>query len=405
MWVLLGFLISYLLFFIQPIFFSSKAMQFPKYLPQEETIGVDLQQTLWFSKSFFVARHFIGDYTPFTDVLFAPLHKLQFLDAYKVITLFSLSSYMIITLIIPLLMCETRNIASLPSLIFITGLFSYGFQFELERGQFNCIAFCFCLVAIWIYHYHYKYRCLAYILFIISVQLKIYPLIFIVMLIRNWQDWRGNIKRLVIFATVNFAALFLFGPTAFIDFLKATTTNIQNPGIRFHNHSLSAFVTLASDFASTQGWTWVKLFVGSTQLIFLALIGVCIFLIILQTYRQKQNDMNPLLLLACTIGALVIPSVSYDYTLSILAAPVAIVFLNSRFLENENATHRKILSIVLLLIYSFAYSSTLFPSTNKSSILQSNFPALFTMLVVITIFTMIVKPSLKPKVSTTNEIS
>jgi len=50
-------------------------------------------------------------------------------------------------------------------------------------------------LANWIYHYQNKYRYLAYILFTISVQLKLFPLMFIHRcLLSDWQDWRNNLK-------------------------------------------------------------------------------------------------------------------------------------------------------------------------------------------------------------------
>ena len=70
-----------------------------------------------------------------------------------------------------------------------------------------------------------------------------------------------------------------------------------------------------------------------------------------QCYRQKQNGINPFLLLACTIGALLIPSVSNDYKLSILAAPVAIFLTNNRFWEQTNGPLIHIIFIMLLLIF------------------------------------------------------
>jgi hypothetical protein len=402
-WVILGFSISYMLFFIRPIFFSSHVMEFPTYVPADDPIGIDLKQMLGFSESWFVVKHFIGDYTPLTNVFLTPLLIVNFSWAYKIVTIASLFSYVMITLVFPLLTGKKRQVSSLPMLIIITGLFSYGFQFELERGQFNVIAVFNCFLAIWIYHYHNKYRILAYILFIISVQLKIYPIIFFVMLIDNWHAWRNNIKRLLILAAVNFALFFIFGPFVFVDFIKEVLNNIVNPTIRFDNHSIRVFMTLASNIASSHGWTWVNQYSGLVQFVLLALITLCIFLIILQSYRQNQKEINPLLLLACTIGALVIPSHSYDYTLSYLAAPVAVLFSNTRFLERANSPHLRIISKVLLFIFSAAYSSTLFSYTNKFSILQNNFPALFTMLLVITFLSLMLGPSLEGKVSETIE--
>jgi len=91
------------------------------------------------------------------------------------------------------------------------------------------------------------------------------------------------------------------------------------------------------------------------------------------------------LLLACTIGALLIPPVSHDYKLSILAAPVAILLSEmSSYTEGAIRSPRHFLTMMLVFILSFAYSTTLFSYTNKPLFMAYNFPALMTMLLVTT---------------------
>jgi predicted branched-subunit amino acid permease len=243
------------------------------------------------------------------------------------------------------------------------------------------IAVFICFLAVWIYHYHNKHRYLAYILFTISVQLKVFPFIFIVLLIGNWQDRRKNIKRLLMLAVVNLALLFVLGPYVFVDFMKAIIAQTVNPDIGPGNHSTRSFVTLLS---YKHGWVWMYQYLGWAQFALLAVIADCIFLIMLHTSRQKQGNINPLLLLACTIGALLIPSVSIDYKLSILAAPVAVLFANNNFWESLESRSPRIIFGVPLLIFSAAYSSTLFSFTNKPLLLENSFPVLIAMLLAIT---------------------
>ena len=120
----------------------------------------------------------------------------------------------------------------------------------------------------------------------------------------------------------------------------------------------------------------------------------------LRLYRHRQKGMNPLLLLVCTIGALLIPSASHDYTLSLLAAPVAIFLSSNIFSIRVKNLRLRILLISLLVIFSFTYFSTLYSYTNKPYyyIFGNNFPALFMMLLIITIFSLMSKPSFERKV-------
>ena len=383
-------------------------MQFPVYVPANGYIGEDLGQMLTYSESWFITKQtpYIGKnlYPPLASVLFTPLLGIEFSVAYKIVKLVNVLFYVLMTLILPLRISKERQVTSLLMLFFITGLFSYGFQFELERGQFNVIAAGTCFIAIWIYHYHNRYRCLAYFLFTISVQLKVFPAIFIVMFITNWHDWKNNIKRFLVLSIVNFALFFVLGTSVFVDFIKAIKAQSVNPSIWAGNHSIRSFVTSVSNIASQHGWPWVNDYSGLVQLAFLAIIAVCIFLIMIQAYRQKQNGVNSHLLLACTIGALLIPPVSHDYKLSILAAPVAILFSDmSSFSEGAIRSRRHFIIMMLVFTLSTAYATTLFSYTNKPSVLAYNFPALITMLLATTCLSTMSRPDLIRKVSETKE--
>jgi len=374
------------------VFFSAQAMKFFNHVPILDPIGCDLRQTLDFSYSWFVAKQtpYVGYnlYPPLHCVLFTPLLALDISVAYKAISLLSIFCFVFITFIFPIRISKEKSLTPLLMLIFITGLFSYGFQFELERGQFNLIAISFCFLAIWIYHYHNRYRYFAYALFTVSVQLKVFPFIFIVMLVSNWHDWKQNTKRLLLLSTINFSFLFVLGSGIFFDFIKAIKAQILYPFIWQGNHSIRSFVTLITPLTSKLGWAWTDQYSGLIQIFLFSLTGVCILLIILRTYLQNKSGINPYLFLACTLGALIIPSVSVDYKLSILAAPVA-VFLSDIFCflaPPKTRPHRYIFSILLLLIFSAAYSSTLFSYTYKPLLLRNNFPALLAMLLSITCF-------------------
>jgi len=388
-WVLLGFLISYLFFFIRPIFFSSNTMQFLIYVPAINPIGIDLKQILSYSESWFIFKHtpYIGGnlYPPLATIFFTPFLFINFSLAYKFVTLVSVFCYIMMTFAFPYWISKGGKVSPLLMLFFVTGLFSYGFQFELERGQFNVIAMFLCLFAIWIYHYKNNYRYLAYFLFIISVQLKIFPFIYIFMFITDWHDWEKNIKRFLALSILNFALFFILGFKIFFDFIVAIKAQTIHPYIWTGNHSIRSFVKLFNDFVSKKGWTWINQYSGLVQLLLVAITCVCIFLIIFLLYRKRENGINPYLLLACTIGALILPSVSHDYKLSILTAPVAVLMLDKHFFSLKGLRlHQHIFSISMIFIISFAYFSTLFSYTNKPSIITNNFPALMTILLATT---------------------
>ncbi len=395
--MLAGFLIIYFVFFICPVFLNSKHnMEFFKYVSAINPIGVDLKQMLSYSESWFMLKQtpYIGAnlYPPLATVLFTPLLFVDFATAYTMIVVVNLGVYIFTTYFFPLwLIARTKRYLS-PWLMFffITGLFSYGLQFELERGQFNLIAMFFCLFSIWIYHHHEKYRWWAYFLFAISIQLKVFPAIFIVMFVHDWKDWTNNIKRLIGLITLNFGLLFILGPQVFVDFLKAIKTQAVNPYVWIGNHSIRSFVGLFQMYGDRlpDKLSLMTTYSGLIQFVLLVFVAVCILLIILQAYRRPQKDINGYLLLACTVGSLIIPPVSHDYKLSILTAPVAVLFSTI----HDNTYHRlPIIVSILVLAFSLAYSSVLFSYTNKPIILSNNLPALMTMLFIITGLSLITK--------------
>ena len=130
-------------------------------------------------------------------------------------------------------------------LIFITGLTSYGFQFELERGQFNVIAMALCFSAIFLFHRKPKLSWLAYILFTIAIQLKLYPAIYILFFVRDWKDILANLRRFLCLGIVNIALLFILGWGVFLDFLNSLRGTAIDQMIWVGNLSIRSF---------TQSW-------------------------------------------------------------------------------------------------------------------------------------------------------
>lgn len=178
---------------------------------------------------------------------------------------------------------------------------------------------------------------------------------------------------------VNFVLFFVLGFHIFIDFTKAIYAQTVNPYIWIGNHSIRSFVVLSLDRANEYS--------GLAQMILLTITVACIFLIILRNYQEPRNGIDSYLLLACTIGASLVPSVSHDYKLSIITPSVAIVFsdIASSFGKVTQA-RRRLFLIALTFIFSFAYTSTLFSFTNKPWFLKSNCPALLIMLLMVTFF-------------------
>lgn len=391
-WFVTGFLLVYILLFLSPVFLNTdrSMVYFNRFLPNMNPIGADMNYTLDHVKSWVTTRHSPypeSFYPPLTYVLLSPLTLLNYPISYIVSTYLTLFSFVILTLLIPILFSTKKDI-TLIVLLSVTGLYSYGFQFELERAQYYSMAFLLCMLAIYIFHRHYAFRYLAYLLFSFSVHLKIATIFLLPMFIKDWRDWKGIIKQMVLLGILNIAFLFVLGYRNLVNFVDALLEKTTTQTFLWNgNHSLSNFVFnfvkdgygLLSEKAVLLLQQNAKLF---EQLLLLVIV-LCVLSIIFHIYRNGKRGFNPSLLLVCTICALVIP-VSVDYTLPMLVAPMAL-FLSDVPNLNDSKGNRFI-SIFLMLIISISYASLLYPFKYKPYFLNNNFPVLFIILIAATIF-------------------
>ena len=126
-------------------------------------------------------------------------------------------------------------------LIYLVGLTSYGIHFELERGQFIIISIALAFFGIFLFHKYPKPTWLAYILFILSIQLKIYPAVFIFLFIREWRNWKENIIRIAVLCIINFVLLFSLGWNLFHNFIQIIGETVNDPGVWVGNLSVRSF--------------------------------------------------------------------------------------------------------------------------------------------------------------------
>lgn len=391
-WVFIGFLFVYLMLFVSPMFLSPdlQMIYFTSYIPNMKPIGNDLMEMVglirgWAleNESPYALQRF---YPPLTYIFFTPLLLIDDpLALFRFFTLFTFASYCLLTLLLPLKIAGRKHFA-LAVLLFVTGLFSYGFQFELERGQYNVFAFLLCLTAIYIFHYHRKYRLLAYVLFSLSIQLKLYPGIFIVMFVDDWRDWKAVLRRFAGIGVFNVALFFVMGYQRFWEFLRSMSVQIANPTwMGKWNHSISSFVTtVKQDGLGLISMDTLRVFRHNAERVelFLLLAFLVLFITALVIFHlRKEPGLDPYLLLVCTIGMLIIP-ISYDYTLSLLAAPM-LLFLCG--MSEMNNAWSKFISILLTLGISLAYFATLTSYSYRPHVLNNAFPLLFFILIIVTI--------------------
>lgn len=393
-WVSLGFLFVYLVFFVTPVFLNHNLeMKYPvDYLPNINPIGNDLSVLIRHMRGWFYEHqspYTVHFYPPLTFILFSPLLLIKDqLLVYRIFTLFSLICYFLLA-ILALKLMQKRNIP-MWILLFCTGLFSYGFQFELERGQYDIFTFLLCIWAIYIFRYHQRHRLLAYLLFSISIQLKLYPAIFIVMFVDDWRDWKNNLLRFAGIGVFNFLLLFVMGSQIFLEFVHMASTQLLTPEwIWIGNHSINSFVDMLTrdgfNILTPGTLEALRGYSGAISNLFLIIFLIAFTTAIYISASKTQEEIDGFLLLTCMIGAMIIP-VSNDYKLSLLPLPMAVFYASIP--EWKNIFH-KIISIPLIFTISVTYFSMFVSYKYKPYFLNNAFPALFLVLLFATILNLI----------------
>jgi hypothetical protein len=392
-WALIGFLIIFLLYFVRPMFFdnSQQFSYFVDYIPALDPIGNDLNYntqaiTLWLQgkSPYELAYHF---YPPLYHIVFAPMLLFGTQGKYSLMTGLTLLSF---GLLFFLLWRKKSNGHGIFLFFFLTGLFSYGMQFELERGQFNVLTLLLVITGIWLYYNFSSFRPLAYTLWIIATHIKLYPGVFLLMFFSRWNNWKENVITLLQLGILNMAAFLVLGYKVFLQFVNAVITESRNPlwvlpDKQPINHSINAFIDklaknndseLPAELAEwlTSSGSWVGF-------ILLAIIVLCSVIIIWRTLQNRPNLLHADALMLLILLGFLLPSTSLDYKLVLLAPGLAVVLANRTLPELR---WQRVLFIGLTILMGAAYSLTLVPYQYRAGLLITAFPMLFAILLCLT---------------------
>ena len=386
-WVVIGFLPAFLLSFIAPMFFApNHEFQYAQgYLPNMDPVGNDFGLILNAARSWLqTGRTTPFVFTPLINILFAPLLLLGYPGSYYVITLATLGSYVILCLL-AILMSSGRNHLVIVFIAAIS-IFSYGMQFELERGQSHTIALMFGVLAVYVFHKHPHFRVFAYLLFCISVQLKFYPALLVVMFVDDWRDWKNNLKRFSALGLANILLLFVLGFSYFSAFFDHMTGVLAKIDGWNGNHSISSFVFVLQDSGiglfTGIPLEWIRTNTALISNLLYLYFFVCLLTVLINAYLKNTTGVNADLLLVCVIGGLTLPSANHDYSLPLLTAPFAMSISNWHTRDYRWAA---IITILLTIIASFTYALTLFPFIYRPVYFQNSFSMLFIILTIVTL--------------------
>lgn len=381
-WILIGFIAAYVMCFLVPAIYNPerKFQYFTNYLYEREKIGFDIRLILEH-----VGHWYVRDqtpkylYPPLTTILFTPLWLLRFPCNYYVITAVTLVSYLVLNLLLPLWFNIKQSKLAI-IFIFAVSVYSYGFQFELETGQFYTLTMLLSMMAIYIFHRHPSYRIFAYILFCISVQFKIFPAVFVFLFVDDWRDWKANLKRFAALGLANFLLLFALG-LPYIQFFMARMVGSVNKLETDYNHSVTIYVfnLVSTGYGLSKGalLDWIQAHAATIQASLYAYVLICFLVVLVSSYIRNVKGVNYTLLLVSLIVGLVLPSISHDYNLPLLATPFVLLISAHRLHDNRWI---KSFSIALITVASFAYAITLFPSNARPAFFENSLPAMLILL-------------------------
>lgn len=382
--VLLPFVLLYFTFYFVPVFLNTlNQMQFPIFVPKFDPIGIDLRwiwqiEKDWVASGFIYPEKGVEHFPPAILLFFLWCGKLGFQTTYRIFSVITLTLYLVTAIAIPYLIvkkCSLDKKLWLISIPFaLVGLSAYGFQFEVERGQWNLLA---CCLAIWGVYLYWSGRNIArgFAIGLISVaiQLKLYPAIYVLAFFACRKNFKDGLKTLAMIAFINIGLLFIFGMDGFYLFFDAIIYTGKNTAYGVAQTSIGAFLWLmARDYPN-------YIFLAKAVLgLYFILLTYIIYLEVVEYPAQGQEIVSLLYLL--TIVGLIVPPHSNDYKLSLMPLILSLLSVQLGAFSNLSKQSRWFAPVVFLLFvcgfstfYSFATKSdNIFIQNNVTNLIVSS---------------------------------
>jgi hypothetical protein len=230
---------------------------------------------------------------------------------------------------------------------------SYGFQFSIERGNFDIYTQLPALLGLWLLITRPRSLWLQVLCFSIAAHLKLYPTILFVLVV--WRHGRRSVFPLVI---VNSLLLLCTGPANTLQFIRVMVGYAQSPYVWIGNHSAASFGQMVDGYLIAHGWAPVPslvFYVG--PLVVWALGATAIW-----RRGVAPDRLVWLYILSVPLMAL-LPSTSHDYKLVLMSAPVAMTAyaLVEGYRSGGKCLRLLQLAALMLLVLVLTRSYTMLP--------------------------------------------
>lgn len=351
--ILLTFMVTFFIAMIYPTFISTHVMYIPNFVTAWDFLGVDLYDAI------IIVKNKSGSYSPLSDYLFLVISKLPHKVTYRLFLLFSLSSITIICFYL-LPRISSNYSLNISLIFFILLVSSYGFMFELERGQWNIITFLFIYLSLLFFKRNNVFFSILFIT--IAIQLKIYPAIFIIMFYKSNLSVKENILFILKLGIINLLLLFSRGWNHFLWYINEIFIYSNDPFCWAGNHSISSF---ASELSKK------SIYLPFLPYVLFILYIICLSIISYLSYKKRMPFYNKYMFFMLTIGSLIIPSVSHDYKLPALG--IATLYFLSNTESVFNIKKGFIYLLLLFTIFLTFYSYTNYIGRFNLLILKNKF--------------------------------
>jgi len=275
-----------------------------------------------------------------------------------------------------------RSAGDLPRYLFLAIALwlvtSYGFMFEVERGNANIYALFFSVLAIWTLVRFPQSAWFPAALLAIAINIKVYPAVLLAVLF-----WRLRWRAIVPVVATNVALLLVAGPANALSFLVNLRSLGGAPFLWAGNHSAVSFVVLLSQQLEMP-YRNVRYMLLVPALLIPAVLWIWTISV---AARQGRTNRGAVLMAAASMPVMTIfPTVSHDYTLVLLVLPLALTVLLVATMRNLPSSARTALFAASCLELVYLGRSTML---TISPVLANKYPLLVALQVLILVLVIV----------------
>jgi hypothetical protein len=348
------------------------AWQPPNYVPSMNPIGADFRAAYAAAQQFSIGP---TGWPPFTVVLAAP-YLLFGPDAAYVVHVGILIALNVCALGLAAAVLHTKDGDDLPlagpdgasvgllAPVFAVWLFvSYGFLFSVERGNYDAFPAFLAMLGLWALVRRPAGIWLPTIAFSLAAEIKVYPALLLLLLI-----WRFRWKAILPIIACNVVLALSAGPGNLISFLLSLGQMIRGADWVGSSSAKSFSFWAGMPFHDNVTGSYS----GAVLVALLLAIPAVVFIVTVWRLWRRHDHAATVLMLCATVPLMfVVPTISHDYKLVLLAGPALLLsgLLMRRIGRGSAEPWWMLITLCLVLFFAASPPAFVWPA-----ILQNKYP-------------------------------